>query len=666
MSPARWSVPIVVAAVLALGAVLGFQKIRDFDYWWHARTGQLIAETGAVPKQDPFTYSVPGARWIDVHWLFQLGLHGVRSLGGHDAVIIAKVVLVTALAALLLAVAWRRENAFLAALAVGLALLVAADRMMARPELPSFLFLAALLWLVDRHERRGGRAIYAAAAIALVWANVHGLFALGFAVLAIALTAEGLRPLLVPGTGLRRDRLVPLGATLALSIAATLLNPNGVEGLLYPVQQLRMVGPEGERGVFGTIAELLPPFGRELPMNEFARALLSALAGLSALAMIANWKRVSAFDPLVWVAFGWLALGAHRNVALFALVAAVVTVRNTSALLERRPLRPALAAGANLAVAALLGLAIADVARDRFFLRIGSSRETGFGTFSFYYPVGAVEWIERERPPGPIAHHMADGGYLLQRLWPDYQVLCDGRLEVYGPETFAQLQLTGPDSLRALDERFRFGSVLVHYSLTDARELLYALYLNPNWKLVHVDDAAALFVRATPEAKRWPALDVDAPDLFPPLPDERSPSDRLRRQARTQFYASLRRWDRALAIWEEAIARYPELTGARTVHAWLLRESGFSAAAEAILHDEIAARPDDADLHLQLAELRWEAGDADRARALLDRALALDPNSPDALMRRAALAEAQGDLLTAQELRERLRVLAEKLGGSPP
>ena len=45
-------------AVLTLA--LALQKIASFDYWWHLRTGQLIAETGAVPKLDPFTFTVPG------------------------------------------------------------------------------------------------------------------------------------------------------------------------------------------------------------------------------------------------------------------------------------------------------------------------------------------------------------------------------------------------------------------------------------------------------------------------------------------------------------------------------------------------------------------------------------------------------------------------------
>jgi hypothetical protein len=518
--------------------------------------------------------------------------------------------------------------------------------------------LAATLLLVDRHERRGGRGILLAVPLQWLWANVHGLFALGFAVLGIAFAAELLRPLVAPGERARRDRLVPLAAAIVLSLLVTLVNPNGVDGLLYPLEQLRMVGTEEQRGVFGSvIAELLPPFGHQLPMNEFARLLLYATAGLSFASMAANWRRVSAFDPLVWVAFGWLALGSHRNVALFALVAAAVTARNGSALLARRPLPPAVTLAASVAVAATLVLVTLDVARDRFFQRIGSSRETGFGTFEFYYPSGAADFLAREKPPGRIAHHMADGGYLIDRLWPEYQVLSDGRLEVFGPETFARLQLTDPESFRRLDDEFHFGSVLVHYSLTDAGDLLWWLHLNSNWRLVDVDDAAALFVRE-PAAQRWPALQLDAPDLFAPLPDDGSPTDRLRRQARVHFLAAMRRWPQALALWEESLTRYPDTPGGRMVHAWLLRENGFHAASEAILRDELAARPDDVGLHTQIADLRREAGDLEQARVFYERALVLDPNSAYALLRRAQLAEQQGDVVRAESLRERLRALS--------
>jgi tetratricopeptide (TPR) repeat protein len=200
--------------------------------------------------------------------------------------------------------------------------------------------------------------------------------------------------------------------------------------------------------------------------------------------------------------------------------------------------------------------------------------------------------------------------------------------------------------------------VLVHYSLVDMSDLLWWLHLNSNWRLVQLDDTAALFVREGSETKRWPALQLDAPDLFAPLPDEHSPSDRLRRQARVHFYAALRRFAPALALWEETIARYPDTPSARMAHAWLLRENGFHAAAEAILRDELVARPEDVELLTQIGDLRGDAGDLEQARVFYDRALAFDPNAPYALLKRSQLAEVQGDLITAESLRERLRALS--------
>src|SRR5262245_4587902 len=100
----------IFGALLLATAALSLLRIRDFDYWWHLKTGEIIAGTGAVPMRDTFTYSVPGARYVDVHWLFQLGLHGVYHLGGHRAVVIAVCVAMLATLALAGSIAHRRER----------------------------------------------------------------------------------------------------------------------------------------------------------------------------------------------------------------------------------------------------------------------------------------------------------------------------------------------------------------------------------------------------------------------------------------------------------------------------------------------------------------------------------------------------------------------------
>jgi len=658
----RSVVPWVLLFALAL--LMSFQDIRTFDYWWHLRTGDLIAATGEVPKVDIFTYTVPGNRWIDIHWLHQLGLHALYALGGHAAVVVGKGVVMCALLGILAGAGGRWRRPLISVVPLALMLLVSADRIMPRPELPTFLCLAGVLVLLDRYQRKPDAWVYAVIPIQMIWVNVHGLFAVGIAVCGIHLVAEAIRPLISPEHSLRRDRVITLAIVTALAALASLANPNGLDGALYPVQQLGMIGPPEERGIFGSvIAELTPPLAGETPFLGPMGWLFGALAALSFAAMVLNWRRIAGSDPLIWVAFLYLALSAQRNVALFAIAAAPIATRNLNEWLDARSFPGARHLGvawrwaATALVSAALLVCSVGAVNGELYLRGGLARHFGFGVMDVFYPRGAAEWIARERPPGPILHHMADGGYLIWRLYPDYPVMVDGRLEVFGPDRFIELQVPGLARFRALDEEYHFGTVLIHYSLIPSADLIWWLYLNTNWQLSYLDDVAVVFTRVPEGAPPGDSVDLDAPDVFPPL-DGEGAVDRMQRFARTNFWMSMHRWKRALALWEETRERYPDLEQGPIIHAMLLDRNGFSAASEAILRELLAERPDDPELLANVGDLRLAAGDLDAARELYESALTLDPNSVHALTRRAQVAESDGDPLLAADLYLRVTGLA--------
>ena len=644
------------ASLLALAASLSLQKIRSLDYWWQLRTGELIAESGAVPRIDPFTYTVPGARWIDIHWLHQLGLHAVHSLGGHAGVVLAIVALVLLLLGILAPIGFRRARPAVSVAALALMLLAACDRFMPRPELPTFVLLALVLALLDRFRRRGDARVYAIIAVQLVWVNVHGLFALGIAACALSLAAELLRPVAMPRERLRPERVRRLAIVTGLAALAALANPNGLDGALYPLTQLRMIGA-GARDAFGALVnELAPSLASNAALTPLAIAVAVALAGASLAAMALNWRRLDGADPLMWGAFLCLALAAHRNRALFAIVAAPILVRNLNAFLDGirwRPSPRSATAGVLALSVVLLGLGV-DAARGRLLPRLGPPREPGLGVAPDLHPVGAVDWISREQPPAPICHHMVDGGYLIWRLHPRYRVMTDGRLEVFGPERFMELLLTGPERFRDLDARFGCGVVLVHFRLVESRELLWWLQTSPDWQLMFVDETAALFVRSVLGPSPWPTVDVDAPNLFPPLDDPVGRRDLARRFARMKFLSALRRNKTALRLWNDTVQRYPGDREVRTAHAMLLYQNGRIPQGDAALTALLAEHPDDARLQSRAARLRAQLGDLPGATRLYDAALALEPGRPEALWGRAQLAEARGNAQTARGLYERL------------
>ncbi len=648
-------------ALLGLVASVTFQQIRTFDYFWHLRTGELIAEQGEVPKADPYTYTVPGARWVDIHWLFQLGLHGVHSVGGHEAVVVAKFATVLVLCGVLLSIGYRRDRPAVSAAAIAIMLLVASDRFMPRPELPSFVLLAAILALLDRFERTGDKWVYWIIPVQILWVNVHGLFALGIALCAIHLASIVSRPLLNPGMSIDIARLRRLGVVTLLATVASLLNPNFLDGALYPIQQLGMIGTPEQRGFFGSlVAELIPPIAGDASLQPLVGSLALLFATLSAGAMLLNWRKLSVADLLTWVAFVYLALGARRNLALFAIVAVPICVRNLNSVLDGRERRPILALWTTVVVASLTASVALAVTTGKLQELLGGTRESGIGLYEPIYAIGATDWIEKNRPPGPICHHMGMGGYLIWRLFPDYRVMTDGRLEVFGEEKFQQLQVTGPDAFARLDREYGFGVVLVQFSILDSEQLLRWLYLNSNWRLVFVDDAAALFVRVQEgDPAGMVDLDVDSEDLFEPL-SEPGQTDLIRRTARTNFYNALHRYKVALEIWQETVELYPDLASGPVIHAALLRRNGFDAAAETILRRLLAERPNDAAVHAQIADIRREAGDSDVAEALYLRAVELDPGLAYAFYHLGEMSEAKRDPNGA------LSFYIRVIGASPP
>jgi hypothetical protein len=235
-------------------------------------------------------------------------------------------------------------------------------------------------------------------------------------------------------------------------------------------------------------------------------------------------------------------------------VAAPLLVRNANDALDARvpSLRTQSLATALVTLFALL--VAFDAARGRFHSRIGPFSTPGVGVIEGFNPIDAAEWIARVRPPQPLANSMGDGGYLIWRLWPEYQVLSDGRTLEATPEVLYD----DPAAFQKLDERFHFGTALLGHRHVPLSALISALHANPGWKLAYLDDVSVVFVRTRDDGARVPALDLDAPGLFPTLDDVAEIPARERFVARTRLLLRLGRPDLAAREWQPYLERFPE------------------------------------------------------------------------------------------------------------
>ncbi len=292
---------------LALTFLLGVFPLKDVDFYWHLKTGDLIRQTGQVPHTDIFTFTRQGEPWIDLHWIYQVAISWIYETGGSGqegirALNLAKCV-VTCLAVLLLVTARRRDWPIWVILLTWLPpLLLLGGRMYVRPETLTLLYLAIFLAVVTRWERYPALALVLPL-VQVAWVNSQGLFVLGPIILVCALIDSVLRRgALGPE---RRRWWLMIGIASVATMAACLVNPYGITGALYPMQLAATMSSP----IFSKhIAELMPipTFIREAGLRNLPLQLHLLTMAVGALSFVV---------PLGWV-IGVRLFGARPPAAL--------------------------------------------------------------------------------------------------------------------------------------------------------------------------------------------------------------------------------------------------------------------------------------------------------------------------------------------------------------
>lgn len=568
----------LIALFLALVFLLGVFPLKDTDFWWHLRAGDLIRQTGRIPDTDPFTFGAEGHRWIDLHWLFQVALSRGHEYGGVVFLNLAKCV-VTCAAMLLLISAGRREwPVWAMILAWTPALYVLGGRMYVRPETLTLLYLAADLAILTRWDRVPKLA-WLLPVVQLLWVNTQGLFVFGPILIALALIDAALQP----GSFSAGRR--PWWRTVLMATAATALacvfNPYGLIGALYPLQLLRTMGDP----VFkSTIAELMPvrTFVEQTGLRNFQIQMYLATVVLGALSFLTPliWRILARLSPerpkpapakqvkpaktkrrrktevgpvpvtdsgwplrpfrlLLYVVFVALSLQATRNSHQFAAVVGAVTAWNfgewAAAVRRRRLLlaKPDLGFGVvpRIATFACLTLAIVTVASGKLYAIAGEGRTVGLDEEPLWFPKQAVAFAGQEGMPTRFVCFHNGHAALYEYLNRSYgKVYTDARLEVMGPELYGryidlerQISRDQGGWRQELDALGKPG-ILVDTVHAESSPLIATLLLDPAWRCVWFDPIAAVFV---PEgtATRFPAVDFAARHFQPdPETDPRGPS----------------------------------------------------------------------------------------------------------------------------------------------
>ena len=444
----EWSQPFVplpfavVRATHILAAFFGSvaaslavtEPAADPDLFWHLASGAWMLEHGRLLDHDVFSFTRSGEPYSVGQWLGQLALASAFRAGGWQGVEVLRATLI-AVATLFLSRAVLRVQPHpgWAALPIVAAVLISRLAWGDRPQLFTIALFPVFfdLLLRARLDERA-RTLALLPPLALLWANLHGAFPLGLALL-LAFTVEG--------HAVRHSLRWRFTATLVACAIATQVNPTATRALGWAVSY---ASAPGRHVVEERPTDLLAPAG-----IVFGAMLLGALGASLVLGRHRIAARVG--PPLLWtgliVPFALLGIAIQRQLPYAAYVLAPFVGAAIPAALGRArtaaPHVPGPVASAIVGVLIAVPLATAALA---------APAEPDLRA----YPVAAVRELRPMR--GPLLNEYDWGGYLIYAA-PEHPVFIDGR----GAALFVPGVLD--DWVRAVEVRPGYAEILERHDI---------------------------------------------------------------------------------------------------------------------------------------------------------------------------------------------------------
>lgn len=470
---------VVVLSILAMSVLT--RQVGFHDLGYHLRAAAWQWEHRALLDVDVFTSTFRGAEWVNQNWLAQLILYATYRATGLAGLSVLNAALFVTGAALILAVAARRARGDLrvAAIAFTAAGLPAIFNTSVRPQVFSWVLTALILWILERSPEER-RLLYVLPPIFVVWANLHGAFVVGLALVAIDA---------VSGLAERRPRRGPgrdMMAVFAACCLAALANPWGWRVYAYAV----------DVGTDPTIKRFIEEWqGPDITSLVGALFFLSFAFVFGSIIFAA--RRVSLRD-LLRLALGLLlALVAIRNGLWWSVVAtpAVATA------LVHLPL----AAGASharsrahlLVVAGLAVVVLLSLPWFRSFSPLVGSGERSL--VSGDTPVETAAFLAGKRFAGNMFNAQEYGSYL-EFAVPDHPTFVDARIEIFPDGLWDDYVdvMVAREWWPEVASRRGIGYIVVPNDRS--APFNRSLDRSPDWRLVHQDEVAVVFVRDTQES----------------------------------------------------------------------------------------------------------------------------------------------------------------------
>ncbi len=430
---AWFTLPWLVASLLFMAKIYrpGF---GDPDFYWHLKSGEYIAQTGVIPTSDPFSWTFLGKPWVAHEWLTEVVFHGLMRLGGFAAISLLVAILSVATFAQIYRLASRLSGSEMkGAVIASICAILILPFLVPRPQLFTFFFFVVYLdVLLDLKLSGSAKRLWLLPILMLLWVNLHGAFMIGLALLFSFIFLEWVEYRISGSLSpARSHKLRLLGLILALTVLATLVNPQGARIWLFPFELVSLEVSKGGieewkspdfHQAWGKL--YLVGIGAFITCIVYTKIRPGITEIVLAIAMLAAGLTSSRHLPLTALLLGALSAIYVRAIELPAGLSAWLDRRRKVAKEKKQDVTPTVAGLINLAaLAAIFAL-----------LQTGLVPTAPKPALEEQVPIGAVDYLQANHVTGRMFNSYGLGGYLIYRLSPEQKVFIDGRADMYGDE----------------------------------------------------------------------------------------------------------------------------------------------------------------------------------------------------------------------------------------
>jgi hypothetical protein len=496
--------------VLLAAVVADSVQQADTDLWIHIRFGQFLLHTGHLLRRDIYSYSAPGSPWSNHEWLTDVVMALFYQAGGVVGLKLMKFLCAAAIMALLAmgtaetGAEYPVQLASLLLAALGLRL-----QIQFRPQLFDYILLSALLAMLAR-ESHGRRArLWLAVPMMALWANLHGGFLIGLAVLGLYTAVVAVEDQLA-GRGWRRT--TELAVLTAAAFVATLFNPFGIGEWYVTIGKFsEPIVASGRNVEFQSLFHQLAKPGSGLAMFYICVfPMVMTAATLITFVLTPRRDDLTLMAIAIAMICGWLY--AMRNMA-FAVIACTAPLARHLSLVAASPTDSVEQPPHDTVAHAQPALQIVALVLAVFVAAFGNIFSPSLPIY-MNYPVGAVAFMQRNHLSGNILSTYQWGGYIVWHEVPPSKVFIDSFESRFPPAVqydYLHFMSGGSDSAQVL-ERYPHDYVLVPAS---SRPYLLIAKRN-DWVLIYRDSVCALFARAGSAAAALTPVTATAPPSFFP------------------------------------------------------------------------------------------------------------------------------------------------------